>query len=124
MDGANTLNLGKCWGCGKPIPELLIKDGKFNFRCTKCGCETRPQDTIYEAKDIWNEGRTFPFDETAFMMVMRGEINCYIDTPPLKGPVTAADAIKNLQLAARIVADGIEEPEKLLGLAIGPTQSL
>lgn len=38
--------------------------------------------------------------------------------------LTAEDAIKNFQEAARMVSEGIEDPEKLLGLTIGPTQSL
>lgn len=124
MDDANTLVLGKCWGCGKPIPELLVENGKFNFRCQKCGAETRFQDTIYEAVDIWNEGRTYSFDEAAFMAVVTGKVSCYKDALSLKNPLTASDAIKNFQEAARMVSEGIEEPEKLLGLAIGPTQSL
>lgn len=58
--------MSKCLGCGTYIPELLIENGKPNFRCTKCGCETRPQDTLDEAERLWNEGIIYPHDEKQF----------------------------------------------------------
>ena len=45
------MSMAACLGCGKPIPELIINEGKFNFVCTKCHCETKPQDTLEEAEE-------------------------------------------------------------------------
>ena len=60
-----------CLGCGTHIPELIVDDdNKFNFRCTKCTCETRPQETFEEAERLWNEGRTYPHDNDRFWEVM------------------------------------------------------
>lgn len=59
--------MSHCYGCGAYIPELLIdENNKVNFRCTRCGCETRPQNTLDEAERLWNEGRTYPHDEKQF----------------------------------------------------------
>ena len=55
-----------CLGCGNYIPELLIENGKPNFRCEKCGCETRLQKTLDEAERLWNEGRIIPKSEAEY----------------------------------------------------------
>ena len=60
------LKLKPCYGCGTPIPQLILEDGKFNFRCTKCTCETKQQETFEIALNNWNDGRTFPFDNKKF----------------------------------------------------------
>ncbi len=56
----------RCLGCGTPIPSLELKDG-FNFVCTKCGCETRPQESFEKAEALWNDGVIFPRNEAEFM---------------------------------------------------------
>ena len=60
------LNLKPCYGCGTPIPQLILEDGKFNFRCTKCTCETKQQETLEIAFNNWNDGGTYPFDNKKF----------------------------------------------------------
>lgn len=68
-----------CWGCGKSIPQLLVENNTYNFRCDGCGCETRPQTDLFEAERLWNEGRTYPVDEREFWAYLdrkhRGEID-------------------------------------------------
>ena len=59
-------DMKSCLGCGTPIPTLDLSTG-FNFVCTKCGCETRPQDTFEKAQALWNEGRIFPKNEAEYM---------------------------------------------------------
>lgn len=61
-----------CYGCGTPIPQLILEDGKFNFRCTKCSCETRKQETLEIALNFWNKGKTYPFDEKLFWSLIFG----------------------------------------------------
>lgn len=61
------MSMAACLGCGKPIPELIMVEGKFNFVCTKCHCETKPQDTLEEAERLWNEGRIYPQNNDEFM---------------------------------------------------------
>lgn len=55
-----------CMGCGTPIPQLELGNG-FNFVCSKCRCETRPQDSFDKAEKLWNEGRIYPKNESEFM---------------------------------------------------------
>lgn len=55
-----------CYGCGTPIPQLILEDGKFNFRCTKCTCETKQQEALEIALSLWNEGKTYPANEKIF----------------------------------------------------------
>ena len=53
------INCRSCYACGQPIPRLLMEDGKYNFQCTKCEAETRPQDSLEEALSKWNEGEIY-----------------------------------------------------------------
>lgn len=55
-----------CMGCGTPIPRLEMGNG-FNFVCSLCECETRPQDSLEKAKQLWNEGMIFPKNEAEYM---------------------------------------------------------
>ena len=59
-------NMKRCLGCGTPIPKLELTGG-FNFVCSKCGCETRPQESFEKAEELWNEGRIFPKNEAEYM---------------------------------------------------------
>lgn len=54
-----------CVACGTPIPTLDLKDG-FNFVCSECECETRPQGSLEQAEKLWNEGKIYPKDESKF----------------------------------------------------------
>ena len=64
-----------CYGCGTPIPQLILEYGKFNFRCTKCTCETRQQETLEIALSLWNEGKIYPQNEKLFWSLILGGKN-------------------------------------------------
>lgn len=66
-------NLGSCWGCGRNIPELITAEGKFEFRCTVCGCSTKAKEDLFEAQDAWNEGYVYAPDDF-WAKTRRGEL--------------------------------------------------
>ncbi len=66
--------LRPCMGCGKPIPQLEFVDDKCKFCCTKCGCETKPQDDLMKARELWNDGAIYPKNEAEFMRRVTGRL--------------------------------------------------
>ena len=54
--------MNSCYLCGTPIPELNVKDKKYSFKCTHCGCATRYKVDLFDAENDWNEGITYSPD--------------------------------------------------------------
>lgn len=59
-----------CMGCGTAIPRLELRNG-FNFVCSLCECETRPQSSLEKAEELWNEGMIYPKNEAEYMKNMQ-----------------------------------------------------
>ena len=64
------MDVRSCYGCGKPIPELRIKDNKYSFYCDRCTCATKWKEDLFEAQSDWNEGHTYYEDGEKFWKLM------------------------------------------------------
>ena len=51
--------MNACYLCGTYIPELTIKDNKYSFKCTNCGCATKYKSDLFGAEHDWDEGITY-----------------------------------------------------------------
>ena len=60
------MKINNCYACGKPIPELRIKDGKYSFYCNKCTCATKWKEDLLEVQSDWNEGIIYPEDDKKY----------------------------------------------------------
>jgi hypothetical protein len=60
------MKLKGCYACGKPIPELRMKDNKYSFYCKYCTCATRWKDSLSEIEFDWNEGYVIPEDSKKY----------------------------------------------------------
>lgn len=60
------MDIRNCYGCGKPVPELRIKDNKYSFYCDKCTCATKWKEDLFEVQSDWNEGITYYEDGKKF----------------------------------------------------------
>jgi hypothetical protein len=64
------MKINSCYVCGKPIPELKMKDGKYSFYCDKCTCATKQKEDLFKAQSDWNEGYVYPEDEDKYWKLM------------------------------------------------------
>lgn len=64
------MDVRSCYGCGKPIPELRIKDNKYSFYCNRCTCATKWKEDLLEVESDWNEGHTYYEDGKKFWKLM------------------------------------------------------
>ena len=60
-----------CYGCGTPIPELRMNNGKYSFYCSRCTCATKEYGNIFEALLDWNNGVTIPEDGKKFWDIIK-----------------------------------------------------
>lgn len=64
------MKINSCYVCGKPIPELRMKDGKYSFYCDECSCATKWKEDLFKTQSDWNEGYVYPEDEDKYWKLM------------------------------------------------------